>query len=185
MGIHYLYCLTSYIYTTFVGMDAIYIFDRLQDIIDDTSIIRLLLNFFPCCHYIMRMNSTFVNPTYKFQFKQVAALAKGPALLVATPGRLLDLLDSNALNLNAVRYVVLDEADKMLSLGFAPQLDRLHGLLIAGRVPAVAAAAAAGGDKKKKKPKAGEREAKIDGDSGSAGSRPQVRSGNVFHIDLV
>jgi len=53
-----------------------------------------------------------------------------PHVLVATPGRLLDLVDEGLLSLGEVVCVVLDEADKMLSLGFKPQLDRLLNLLI-------------------------------------------------------
>ena len=53
-----------------------------------------------------------------------------PHVLVATPGRLLDLVDDGLLSLGEVVCVVLDEADKMLSLGFKPQLDRLLNLLI-------------------------------------------------------
>lgn len=64
---------------------------------------------------------------------QVAALQKRPALLVATPGRLLDLLDAGALTLGGVTAVALDEADKMLSLGFEPQLRRLQALLLPPR----------------------------------------------------
>jgi superfamily II DNA/RNA helicase len=50
--------------------------------------------------------------------KQVRALMNGVDVLVATPGRLLDLVQSNALRLNAVEALVLDEADRMLDMGF-------------------------------------------------------------------
>ncbi|WP_299789843.1 DEAD/DEAH box helicase [uncultured Shewanella sp.] len=53
---------------------------------------------------------------------QMLALRGGADLLVATPGRLLDLLSSNALNLGQVSTLVLDEADRMLSLGFEEEL---------------------------------------------------------------
>ena len=53
-----------------------------------------------------------------------------PHVLVATPGRLLDLVDDGFLTLGKVTCVVLDEADKMLSLGFKPQLDRLLNILV-------------------------------------------------------
>ena len=49
--------------------------------------------------------------------------------LVATPGRLLDLIGKNAVTLSAVRTLVLDEADKMLSLGFQKEVDELLSLL--------------------------------------------------------
>jgi hypothetical protein len=51
---------------------------------------------------------------------------KRPHVLVATPGRALDLADAGVLDLSGVLYLALDEADKMLSLGFLPQLQRLQ-----------------------------------------------------------
>jgi ATP-dependent RNA helicase RhlE len=53
----------------------------------------------------------------------------GVDLLIATPGRLLDLLDKNALQLSAVATLVLDEADRLLDLGFAEELGRILALL--------------------------------------------------------
>lgn len=50
-------------------------------------------------------------------------------ILVATPGRLLDLIDKNALKLDSVSTLVLDEADKMLNLGFKDEVDRILSLL--------------------------------------------------------
>jgi superfamily II DNA/RNA helicase len=49
--------------------------------------------------------------------------------VVATPGRLLDLIDHNALNLSSVNTLVLDEADRLLDLGFADELARILALL--------------------------------------------------------
>ncbi len=63
---------------------------------------------------------------------QMLALRGGADLLVATPGRLLDLVDHNAVRLNAVQYLVLDEADRLLSLGFSEELARIQGMLPAG-----------------------------------------------------
>src|SRR5690606_14969198 len=54
---------------------------------------------------------------------------QGTDVLVATPGRLLDLIDSNAVQLSSVEILVLDEADKMLNLGFRDEMDRLLKLL--------------------------------------------------------
>jgi ATP-dependent RNA helicase RhlE len=50
-------------------------------------------------------------------------------VLVATPGRLLDLVDSNAVHLSSIETLVLDEADKMLNLGFKEEVDRIVSLL--------------------------------------------------------
>jgi superfamily II DNA/RNA helicase len=60
---------------------------------------------------------------------QMLALRGGAAIVVATPGRLLDLVDNNALRLNAVSTLVLDEADKLLEMGFADELSRILSLL--------------------------------------------------------
>jgi superfamily II DNA/RNA helicase len=54
-----------------------------------------------------------------------AKLARKAHVLVATPGRLLDLMDRRALNLGNVRMLVLDEADRMLDMGFRPAVDRI------------------------------------------------------------
>lgn len=60
---------------------------------------------------------------------QMLALRGGADIVVATPGRLLDLLDNNALRLSSVQTCVLDEADRLLSLGFADELSRVRALL--------------------------------------------------------
>ncbi len=55
---------------------------------------------------------------------QTAELKKGVEVLVATPGRLLDHIEAKSAVLNQVEYVVLDEADRMLDIGFLPDLQR-------------------------------------------------------------
>lgn len=57
----------------------------------------------------------------------------GAEIVVATPGRLLDLVSSNALRLSDVEILVLDEADKMLELGFADEMNRVFDLVPAKR----------------------------------------------------
>ena len=64
---------------------------------------------------------------------QLMALRGGAQLVVATPGRLLDLLDHNALSLADLDLLVLDEADRLLDLGFAAELGRLLAALPAER----------------------------------------------------
>jgi superfamily II DNA/RNA helicase len=54
-----------------------------------------------------------------------AKKARGAEILVATPGRLQDLLEQRLVSLGAVRVLVLDEADRMLDMGFRPQVDRI------------------------------------------------------------
>ena len=60
---------------------------------------------------------------------QVRALLNGVAVLVATPGRLLDLVKSNALRLGAVECLVLDEADRMLDMGFIHDIRKIVAAL--------------------------------------------------------
>ncbi|MFB9215911.1 DEAD/DEAH box helicase [Vibrio sinaloensis] len=57
---------------------------------------------------------------------QVKALRKYPKFIVATPGRLADHLEHRSLFLEGLETLVLDEADRMLDLGFAPELRRIH-----------------------------------------------------------
>ena len=60
---------------------------------------------------------------------QMMGLRGGADVVVATPGRLLDLVDHNALKLASVAWLVLDEADRLLDLGFAAELARVLALL--------------------------------------------------------
>ena len=64
---------------------------------------------------------------------QMMALGGGADILVATPGRLLDLIDHNALSLSNISTLVLDEADRLLDLGFNDELARIIALLPARR----------------------------------------------------
>jgi ATP-dependent RNA helicase DDX5/DBP2 len=60
---------------------------------------------------------------------QADKLRRGVHLLVATPGRLIDFLSDGTTNLRRVSYVVLDEADRMLDMGFEPQIRQIMGQL--------------------------------------------------------
>ena len=64
---------------------------------------------------------------------QMMGLRGGADIVVATPGRLLDLIDHNALRLQGVQQLVLDEADRLLDLGFTDELQRVLALLPAQR----------------------------------------------------
>ncbi len=59
------------------------------------------------------------------QFQQVRALQRGVHVLVATPGRLLDLMNQGHVRLDELEVFVLDEADRMLDMGFLPDLKRI------------------------------------------------------------
>ena len=56
---------------------------------------------------------------------QVNELKRGATAVIATPGRLLDLIERGAVNLSTVEYLVLDEADRMLDMGFLPAIKRV------------------------------------------------------------
>lgn len=61
--------------------------------------------------------------------KQIQVLSKGVDILIATPGRLMDLIDRRAVFLNTARFLVLDEADQMLDMGFIHALRKIAPLL--------------------------------------------------------
>ena len=55
--------------------------------------------------------------------KQIATLREGVDLVVATPGRMIDLIDRGSVRVGGVRHVVVDEADRMADMGFLPQVE--------------------------------------------------------------
>ena len=60
---------------------------------------------------------------------QISELRKGASVLIATPGRLLDLTERGAVNLSTIEVLVLDEADRMLDMGFLPAIRRVLAML--------------------------------------------------------
>jgi len=58
-------------------------------------------------------------------YAQIQAIKRSPHIIIATPGRLNDHLQQRTLNLKNVKIVVLDEADRMLDMGFAPQIKKI------------------------------------------------------------
>lgn len=58
---------------------------------------------------------------------QIKQIRKGAQIIVATPGRLMDLMDRKAIDIGEVGYVVLDEADEMLNMGFKDDIDFILG----------------------------------------------------------
>lgn len=62
-----------------------------------------------------------INPQMKGMF--------GVEVLIATPGRLLDLIDHNALSISGIKHLVIDEADKMFQLGFSEEMNKLFAMM--------------------------------------------------------
>lgn len=54
----------------------------------------------------------------------------GVEIVIATPGRLIDMLEAQLTNLQRVTYLVLDEADRMLDMGFEPQIRKIVGQVL-------------------------------------------------------
>ncbi len=67
------------------------------------------------------------------QAPQVRALKRKPHIVIATPGRLVDLMEQKHINLGDVGVIALDEADRMLDVGFLPQLKKVFGQVPAER----------------------------------------------------
>ncbi|HYW69494.1 MAG TPA: DEAD/DEAH box helicase [Pyrinomonadaceae bacterium] len=64
---------------------------------------------------------------------QIAELRRGASVVIATPGRLLDLIERGAVNLSTLETLVLDEADRMLDMGFLPAIRRILAVLPSNR----------------------------------------------------
>jgi len=61
------------------------------------------------------------------KYDQKVALRKQPEICIATPGRLIDFISEGVISLNRITYLVLDEADRMLDMGFEPQIRSITG----------------------------------------------------------
>ncbi|HEY5368686.1 MAG TPA: DEAD/DEAH box helicase [Hanamia sp.] len=76
-------------------------------------------------HYKKYTKNIIAEPVYGGAsiVMQIRALKKGVHIVVATPGRLIDMIERKAIDLEKVKYVVLDEADEMLNMGFRDDID--------------------------------------------------------------
>jgi ATP-dependent RNA helicase DeaD len=112
----------------------------LIELVDDQNRITQALILAPTRELCMQIKSDLTNyckgvkplnivPVYggasiQDQIKQIR---KGAQIIVATPGRLMDLMDRKAIDIGAVNFVVLDEADEMLNMGFKDDIDFILG----------------------------------------------------------
>ena len=94
--------------------------------------IQIADNFVEYTKYARNISTTVIFGGVK-QGKQTARLAKGVDVLVATPGRLLDLINQRFISLSDVKHIVLDEADHMLDMGFIHDVRKIIKLLPAQR----------------------------------------------------
>ena len=79
---------------------------------------------FVCSRYIVRIHTEALFGGKKIE-EHIAKLAIPKHILVATPGRLLDLLSRKAVDLSHLKFLVIDEADEMLAMGFKPDMDKI------------------------------------------------------------
>ena len=91
-----------------------------------TTLSSLCKSVAPAAKLAVVFGGVSINP-------QMLHLRGGADIVIATPGRLLDLIDHNALSLTRVNTLVLDEADRLLELGFADELNRIVAMLPAQR----------------------------------------------------
>jgi ATP-dependent RNA helicase DeaD len=83
------------------------------------EVIENLTAFAPELKHVVLIGGNAMQP-------QIRSLQKKPRIVIATPGRLVDHLKRGTLSLSAAEVLVLDEADRMLDMGFAPQLNEIY-----------------------------------------------------------
>lgn len=81
-------------------------------------------DLFVFSRYIVRIHTEAVYGGKKIE-EQIKKLATPKHILVATPGRLLDLVARKVVSLSSLKYIILDEADEMLKMGFLPDIDKI------------------------------------------------------------
>jgi ATP-dependent RNA helicase DeaD len=110
----------------------------LIELIDESDRVTRALVLAPTRELCMQITSDFENfakavkplnivPVYGGASiaEQIRRIKKGAQIIVATPGRLMDLLERKVINLKQIRFVVLDEADEMLNMGFKEDIDHI------------------------------------------------------------
>jgi ATP-dependent RNA helicase DeaD len=110
----------------------------LIELIDDADKITRALVLAPTRELCMQITTDFENftkgvkrlnivPVYGGASiaEQIRRIKKGAQIIVATPGRLMDLLSRRVINLSEIRFVILDEADEMLNMGFKDDIDTI------------------------------------------------------------
>ncbi len=110
----------------------------LLELIDDQSKQTQALVLAPTRELGMQITSDLETFTEKFKSfnivavyggasisEQVRKVKRGAQVIVATPGRLIDLIERKAIHLETVKYVILDEADEMLNMGFKEDIDKI------------------------------------------------------------
>jgi ATP-dependent RNA helicase DeaD len=110
----------------------------LLELVDDTSSATQALVLAPTRELGLQIVSDLENFCEKFKnlnivavyggasiSEQIRKVKRGAQIIVATPGRLIDLIGRKAVNLSTIQYVVLDEADEMLNMGFKEDIDEI------------------------------------------------------------
>ncbi len=90
---------------------------------------EVFLDFMPCVDERIACSAVYGGVSINTQMLSIGSVN----VLIATPGRLLDLVGKNAVSLRSVQTLVLDEADKILNLGFKSEVDRILAMLPAQR----------------------------------------------------
>ena len=89
------------------------------------QVLEVFLQFSPYLNNPAKVMAVFGGASINPQMKKLM----GTQILIATPGRLIELVEKNAVHLNEVKTLVLDEADKMLNMGFQQELDQILSML--------------------------------------------------------
>ncbi|MEO7370085.1 MAG: DEAD/DEAH box helicase [Ilumatobacteraceae bacterium] len=122
---------------TGTGKTAAFALPALQMIDTSAKVVPIALILVPTRELAMQVSEAIfrygrqlnvkVTPIYGGQpiFRQLQALDRGVHIVVATPGRALDHIGRGSLNLSTIRTVILDEADEMLDMGFADDIDSI------------------------------------------------------------